>query len=143
MTKTYIINQHDTLKSIVAKHVAKGASKKDIETATLAILETNPQLDVMKPKNGMKLTIPNGAVSISPRTMERYRVNQAWRKVKQIFQYQKSTLMSYWKKWTRHQRAERSPVICAKRLKPVTSNLFINMREARLRHFSPVIREPG
>ncbi len=80
MAKTYTINQHDTLKSIVAKHVAKGASKKEIEIATLALLETNPQLDVMKPKDGMKLTIPNGAVSISPRTMERYRVNQAMEK---------------------------------------------------------------
>ena len=80
MTKTYTINQHDTLKSIVAKHAAKGASKREIEIATLALLETNPQLDVMKPKDGMKLTIPNGAVSISPRTMERYRVNQAMEK---------------------------------------------------------------
>lgn len=80
MAKTYTINQNDTLKSIVAKHVPKGASKKEIEVATLALLETNPQLDVMKPKDGMKLTIPNGAVSISPRTMERYRVNQAMEK---------------------------------------------------------------
>ena len=80
MAQTYSINKNDTLKSIVAKHVPKGASKKEIEIATLALLETNPQLDVMKPKDGMKLTIPNGAVTISPRTRERYRVNQAMAK---------------------------------------------------------------
>ena len=84
MEKTYTVHQNDTLKSIVAKHLSRtlpgNASKSQIEKATLALLESNPQLDAMKPKESMKLTLPKGDMNISLRTMERYRVHQAMEK---------------------------------------------------------------
>jgi len=77
MAKQHTVTASDTIKSIAMQHLPKGASAADIEKATLALLEKNPQLDPHNPQDGLKLTLPQGNEPISERTNERYRVSQA------------------------------------------------------------------
>ncbi len=83
MAKTYTVNKGDTLESIVTGFTASGSPAKKVEQATLALLELNPQLDVLAPRPGMKLQIPGAAVTVSPRSRERYRVARLMQKGEQ------------------------------------------------------------